>query len=37
MGNNVKEMDTGSVQGQYLLISAAFDCKEAGSEQWPFA
>jgi len=37
MGNNVKEMDTGSVQSQYLLISAAFDRKEAGPEQRPFA
>jgi len=37
MGNNVEEMDTGSVQSQYLLISAAFDRKEAGPEQRPFA
>lgn len=37
MGNDMEEMDTGSVQSQYLLISAAFDRKEAGPEQRPFA
>jgi len=37
VGNDMEEMDTGSVQSQYLLISAAFDRKEAGPEQRPFA
>lgn len=37
MGNNMKKMDSGSVQSQYLLVSVTFDCEEAGSEKRPFA
>lgn len=37
VGNDVKEMDAGPVQRQYLLVSAALDREKAGPEQRPFA